>query len=198
MPFCRMYAPRLRDFVLAWDLVFGVDEDNFWWSGFMIRPGGGIDVPNGFQGESLRVWHGQQGACVSDATVGLWVDSVGFGADYSLQLRNSVITNSESIGLLSQGGYILGYNNLISNCGQACGYFALGGNIQMHLRTFANYSTAGGGLRQFPTLYVNDWYEASDGSVQWRPFTQTTESRNCIAYGNNATLNAFSEVIVDL
>jgi len=134
---------------------------------------------------------------LSDATVGLWVDSVGFGADYSLQLRNSVITNAESIGLLSQGGHILGYNNLISNCGQACGYFALGGNIQMHLTTFANYSTAGGGLRQFPTLYVNDWYEASDGSVQWRPFTQTTEFRNCIAYGNNATLNDFSEVIVD-
>lgn len=135
---------------------------------------------------------------LSDATVGVWVDSVGFGADYSLRLRNSIITNAESMGLLSQGGHIMGYNNLISNCGQACGYFALGGSIQLHLTTFANYSTAGGGLRQFPTLYVNDWYEASDGSVQWRPFEQNTEFRNCIAYGNNATLNDFSEVIVDL
>lgn len=135
---------------------------------------------------------------LSDATVGVWVDSIGSGADYSLRLRNSVVTNAESIGLLSQGGHIIGYNNLISNCGQACGYFALGGNIQLHLSTFANYSTGGGGLRQFPTLYVNDWYEASDGSIEWRPFHPNTEFRNCIAYGNNATLNDFSEVIVDV
>ena len=135
---------------------------------------------------------------LSQATVGLWVDSVGEGADYALRLRNSIVTQSESIGLLSQAGHIVGYNNLISNCGQACGYFALGGNIQLHLTTFANYSTNGSGLRQFPTLYLNDWYEAFDGSLQLRPFDANTEFRNCIAYGNNAGLNDFSEVIVDL
>jgi hypothetical protein len=135
---------------------------------------------------------------LSQATVGLWVDSVGAGADYALRLRNSVVTQAESIGILSQGGHILGYNNLISNCGQACGYFALGGNIQLHLTTFANYGITGNGLRQFPTLYLNDWYEAFDGSLQLRPFEAQTEFRNCIAFGNNAGLNDFSEVIVDL
>ena len=134
---------------------------------------------------------------LKDATVGLWVDSIGSGAEYSLSLRNSIISNAESIGLLSQGGHIVGYNNLISNCGQACGYFALGGRIQLHLTTFANYSSGGSGLRQFPTLYLNDWYEAGDGSVQWRPFAADSEFRNCIAYGNNAGLNDFSEFIVD-
>ena len=100
---------------------------------------------------------------LSQATVGIWVDSVATGADYALSLTNSSITLAESIGLLSQGGHILGYNNLFANCGQACGYFALGGDIQMHLSTFANFASSGSGLRQFPTLYVNDWYEAGDG-----------------------------------
>lgn len=135
---------------------------------------------------------------LSQATVGIWVDSVATGAAYALSLTNSSVTLAESIGLLSQGGHIIGYNNLLANCGQACGYFALGGDVQMHLSTFANYASYGSGLRQFPTLYVNDWYEAGDGSLQLRPFTSDSEFRNCIAVGNNAGLNEFSEVIVDL
>ena len=150
------------------------------------------------------IWLDRAVNCVLDhvdlrqATVGVWVDSVGTDADHALRLTNSVLSNMESIGLLSQSGHIEGYNNLISNCGQACGYFALGGNIQLHLSTFANFSTQGSGLRQFPTVYVNDWYEAANGSVQVRPFAATTEFRNCIVAGNNASLNEFSEFIVDL
>ena len=139
-----------------------------------------------------------QHVTLSEATVGVWVDSIGPGAEFALNLENSIITQAESIGLLSQSGHIRGFNNLISNCGQACGYFALGGNVQLHLTTFANYRFGGGTLRQFPTLYLNDWYEAFDGSIQWRPFHEATEFRNCIAYGNNAGLNDFSEVIVDV
>lgn len=133
---------------------------------------------------------------IKEATIGLWVDSIGNGAESALNIRNSIITNAESIGLLSQGGFIRGHNNLVSNCGQACGYFAFGGNVQMHLSTFANYSS-GSGVRQFPSVYINDWYEAFDGSIQWRPFAEGTEFRNCIMTGNNATLNDFSEVVVD-
>lgn len=135
---------------------------------------------------------------LSEATVGLWVDSVAEGSQYALRIRNSIVSNAQSIGLLSQSGHIRGYNNLISNCGQACGYFALGGDIQLHLTTFANYSTGGTGLRQFPTLYLNDWYESAGGNLQLRPFQVGTEFRNCIVYGNNAGLNEFSEVILDL
>ena len=135
---------------------------------------------------------------LSQATVGLWVDSVAPGADYALRLRNSIVTKAESIGILSQSGHIVGYNNLFSDCGQACGYFALGGDVQMHLSTFANYASESGGIRQFPTLYLNDWYEAADGSLQIRPFSGNSEWRNCIAYGNNAGLTDFSEVVVDL
>lgn len=68
----------------------------------------------------------------------------------------------------------------------------------MHLSTFANFGSGSGGIRQFPTLYLNDWYEAADGSLQIRPFSSNSEWRNCIAYGNNAGLTDFSEVVVDL
>ncbi|MDA0729012.1 MAG: hypothetical protein O3B70_00315 [Bacteroidetes bacterium] len=134
---------------------------------------------------------------IHDATVALWVDSVGTSSEVALTLSNSLIRNAESIGILSQSGHIKGFNNLIINCGQACGYFALGGDIQMHLTTFANFSSLGG-IRQFPTVYFNDWYEAFDGSIQWRPFSEGTEFRNCIVWGNNVGLNDFSEFVPDL
>ena len=70
---------------------------------------------------------------LSQATVGLWVDSVAPGADYALRLRNSIVTKAESIGILSQSGHIVGYNNLFSDCGQACGHFALGGDANAPL-----------------------------------------------------------------
>lgn len=134
---------------------------------------------------------------IHDATVALWVDSVGASSDVALTLSNTLIRNAESIGILSQSGHIQGFNNLITNCGQACGYFALGGDIRMHLTTFANFSSLGG-IRQFPTVYINDWYEALDGSIQWRPFSNSTEFRNCIVWGNNVGLNDFSEFVPDL
>ena len=68
----------------------------------------------------------------------------------------------------------------------------------MHLSTFANYGNFGSGLRQFPTLYFSDWYESFDGAIQKRPFAEGTEFRNCIAYGNNAGLDDFSEFFPDL
>ncbi len=135
---------------------------------------------------------------LKESTVGVWVDSVAAGAAYALRITNSQISFAESIGLLSQSGWIRGFNNLFSDCGQACGYFAYGGDIQLHLSTFANYSTLSNKVRQFPTLYLNDWYEDVFGNVQVRPFSNASEFRNCIAWGNNVGLNDFSEVVVDL
>ena len=182
--------------------------------GFQDEPGQwGIEVEltDQFSGNLVNysvfrggIWLDQAKDCefnhveIKDATIGLWVDTIGTGASHSVRIRNSIIRNAESIGLLSQGGHILGYNNLIANCGQACGYFALGGDIQLHLTTFANYRSTGAGLRQFPTLYLNDWYEAYNGTIQVRPFTDQTEFRNCIAYGNNAGINDFNELVVDV
>ena len=118
----------------------------------------------------------------------MWVDSVGTGADYALKMTNTEISNMSAVGLLSQGGYIHGVNNLVADCGEACGAFTLGGEIVMHLSTFANYWSSGT-VRQDRSVYINDWYESTGGAVQDRPFTENTEFRNCIIWGNNAFLD---------
>ena len=106
--------------------------------------------------------------------MGIWVDSLGQGAEYALKLSNTKIYNMSSVGLLSQGGYINGVNNLIADCGEACGAFTLGGKIVMHLSTFANY-WVDGSVRQGSSVYINDWYESSGNVIQHRPFEEGTE-----------------------
>jgi hypothetical protein len=131
-----------------------------------------------------------------NGTIGLWVDSIGSGADRSLKITNTHITNMSAIGLLSQGGHIDGVNNLISDCGEACAAFTLGGKVVMHLSTFANYWTSGT-VRQGPSVYINDWYESS-GGTEHRPFVDGTEFRNCIIWGNNAELEDYDELTTNL
>jgi hypothetical protein len=136
-------------------------------------------------------------AIIKNGTAGIWVDSVATGADYALNITNTEINNMTAIGIVSQGGHIKGVNNLFADCGEACGAFSLGGDIVMHLSTFANYWAAGG-VRQGPSVYVNDWYESAGGVIQYRPFSPTTEFRNCIVWGNNAALEDHDELVANL
>ena len=136
-------------------------------------------------------------AIIKNANVGIWVDSLDQGAEYALKLSNTKIYNMSSVGLLSQGGYINGVNNLIADCGEACGAFTLGGKIVMHLSTFANY-WVDGSVRQGSSVYINDWYESSGGIIQHRPFEEGTEFRNCLIWGNNAEANDFDELVSSL
>jgi len=135
-------------------------------------------------------------AVFKNGTVGIWVDTLFVGSEYSLNITNTIITNMSAVGLLSQGGYIDGVNNLITDCGEACGAFTLGGRINIHLTTFANY-WSNGTVRQGPSVYVNDWYESSIGSIE-RPFVEGTEFRNCIIWGNNANLDDHDELTSNL
>ena len=133
-------------------------------------------------------------AVFKNGNIGLWVDSVGVGADFALEISNSEISNMSAVGLLSQGGYIRGVNNLFIDCGQTCGAFTLGGKIVMHLSTFANY-WSNGSVRQGASVFISDWYESTGGDIQHRPFLADTEFRNCIMWGNNATLEDFDELV---
>ena len=76
-------------------------------------------------------------AVFKNGTIGIWVDSVATGSNYALNITNTEITNMTAVGLLSQGGHIRGVNNLLTDCGEACGAFTIGGKIEMHLSTFA-------------------------------------------------------------
>ncbi len=136
-------------------------------------------------------------AIFKNGTIGLWVDSVATGSEYALNIVNTEVSNMSAVGILSQGGYIKGVNNLFTDCGETCGAFTLGGEIVMHLSTFANYWSSST-LRTGASVYVNDWYESAGGVVQHRPFTASTEFRNCIIWGNNANLEDHDELTSDI
>ena len=182
---------------------------------YQDKPGQwGLDFPLefNFEGETVYytlnrggIWLDRAKDCninhavIKNATSGIWVDSVSTNAqNYSLKLKNTEINNHSSIGLISQGGHVHGVNNLVYDCGEACGAFTLGGEIIMHLSTFANYWSAGTTVRQGPSVYINDWYESAGGVLQERPFNSNTEFRNCIIWGNNAETDDHDELTASL
>lgn len=134
-------------------------------------------------------------AVLKNGTIGLQVDTVGLAGAKSLTLTNTRIYNMSAIGLLAQGAAIDGYNNLIYDCGQSCAAFTVGGTYRLEHCTFANYWSDG--IRGAPAVFVTDWYEAADGSIQERSLAGTRFT-NCVVWGNNASLADFDELICDL
>jgi len=135
-------------------------------------------------------------AILKNGTIGIQADTTGAtGNEYALVLRNTKIQNMSAIGLWAQGSEIAGYNNLIVNCGQACGAFTIGGRYTIDHTTFANYWSEG--TRTAPAFVLTDYYEDIFQNIQLRPLEEAT-FRNCIMWGNNATLNDFSEFVIDL
>lgn len=150
--------------------------------------GGGIWI-SGSPGSTLR--H----AVLRNGTIGLQVDTTGTSVGPALTMENCIIHNMSAVGLLAQGAHIDGTNNLIYDCAQACAAFTIGGRYRFTHTTFANYWSDG--TRGTPTVLINDHYEDVAGNLQVRPLT---ESRflNCIMWGNNAGLDEFDELVVDL
>ena len=134
-------------------------------------------------------------AILKNGTIGLQVDTVGLAGANSLTLTNTRIFNMSATGLLAQGAVIDGYNNLIYDCGLACAAFTVGGRYRMEHCTFANYWAEG--IRSAPAVFITDWYEAADGSIQERSVAGSRFT-NCIVWGNNAELADFDELICDL
>ena len=150
--------------------------------------GGGIWI-SGSPGSNMR--H----AILRNGTIGLQVDTTGTTTGAALTLDNCVIHNMSGVGLLALGAHIDGTNNLIYDCAQACAAFTIGGRYRFTHSTFANYWSDG--TRGTPTVLINDHYEDFEGNLQIRPLTET-RFLNCIMWGNNAVLEEFDELVVDL
>lgn len=134
-------------------------------------------------------------AVLEGGTIGIQVDTVGTATAPALTLSNTRIRNMSATGLFAQGGVIEGWNNLITDCGQVCAAFTLGGQYRFDHCTFANYWADG--VRQAPTVFFNDWYESASGVLIQRSL-EGSEFRNCIVWGNNAELTDFDELIADV
>ena len=149
--------------------------------------GGGIWI-YGSPGSNMR--H----AILRNGTIGIQVDTTGT-SEAALTMENCTVHNMSGIGLLAQGANIDGTNNLFYDCAQACAAFTLGGRYRFTYSTFANYWSDG--TRGTPSILINDHYEDLNGNLQIRPLVET-QFLNCIMWGNNAALEDFDELVVDL
>jgi hypothetical protein len=135
---------------------------------------------------------------MKNGTMGIQVDTTGVAytsGQFSTTIRNTKIVNMSGIGLWTQGGSVQGVNLLVANCGEACGYFSIGGKYKFDNCTFGNYWNFG--TRTGPAFLLNNYYEDVNENVQVRPLINSSFT-NCIMYGNNALLNDFNEFVLDL
>jgi hypothetical protein len=134
-------------------------------------------------------------AIIENGIIGLHVDTVGSATENALTLTNTKIRNMSAIGIFAKRSRISGYNNLITNCGQACGAFTLGGEYNMDYCTFANYWPFHS--RQDPAFVMSNFFTDANNNLQVQQFVNTN-FRNCIMYGTNANQNDFNEFVVAL
>ncbi len=134
-------------------------------------------------------------AIIKNGVVGIQVDSLDITAEHSLTITNTKVFNHSAVGIITQGADVVGSNNLFANCGQTCGLFTIGGEINLDFCTFSNYWSFG--VRQAPTFVLRNYYEDINNVIQVRPFQQANFT-NCVMYGNNADQDEYSEFIVDM
>ncbi len=128
-------------------------------------------------------------ATIKNATVGILMDSNDGSTDPTLTITNTQIYNSSNVGLLARTGHVVGENLVINNSGQVSLNCSLGGIYNFNHCTFANYTTFGTGIRDFPSVLIDNVLEF-DGE----PFSVDLEQANftnCIIFGNQNIELAF-------
>ena len=118
---------------------------------------------------------------IQNGTIGIQIDST-VNENPSLELKNTIINNMSGLGILAQDSHVIGENLLVTNCGQFGLALNFGGKYDFKHCTFANYySTLS---RQTPNIFLNNYYEDINGTIQNRNLEQANFS-NCIIYGDN-------------
>lgn len=79
-------------------------------------------------------------AIIKNGLIGIRVDSASANQNPNLLLKNTVIKNMSSVGLLGFSATITAINNAIVNCGQFTFYGRFGGEYRLYHNTFAAYS----------------------------------------------------------
>lgn len=174
--------------------------------GASLKAIGNIDAPVTFQGDRLepfyrdlpgqwgRIWftatsknHELDYTIIKNGTVGLHIDSIGSYTNPSLSIKNSIIKNMSSTGLLLQGSHVIAENSIIANCGEHSAYINIGGKYEFNHCTFANYYNIA--VRQTPMIYLNNYYIDLDDNIQIRDL----EFAN---FGNSIIHGSLDEEIV--
>lgn len=117
---------------------------------------------------------------ITNGNMGLLVDTVANG-NPTLTISNTKILNMSLAGIYGQGAVIDGDNLLIANCQIAPLALAIGGKYSFSNSTVTNYWPYSS-RRASQTVFMNNWYEAVDGTEQFRAFQ--ADFYNCIIYGS--------------
>ncbi len=107
----------------------------------------------------------------------------------TLTISNSFIGHFTSFGILGRGSHILGWNNVIAECGQSAIALIYGGSYEFYQCTIANrwpYNP----VRQLPSIFLNNYYFYNDtvnGMVRKQHEIRDLEKAyfgNCIIWGS--------------
>lgn len=169
--------------------------------GGSLKIKGTADKPVVLQGDRLEPWYeevpGQwlgiylfplsfdnniKWAIIKNARIGIQCDTVNTAqsSNPTLTLKNTVIKNCSSIGISGRGTDILAYNTVVSNCGEYCGSFALGGKYNFYHCTFGSYSMNNSDK---PAVLLNNWYKDPNKTIITRDLTEANFFSSII-YGN--------------
>jgi hypothetical protein len=110
-------------------------------------------------------------AIIKNARIGVQCDTINSvqSSNPTLTLKNTIIKNCSSIGISGRGTDILAYNTVVSNCGEYCGAFSLGGKYNFYHCTFGSYS---GSNSDKPAVLLNNWYKDANKKIITRDLTE--------------------------
>ncbi|MGM0634852.1 MAG: hypothetical protein ACQESK_02210 [Bacteroidota bacterium] len=128
---------------------------------------------------------------IKNGTVGILMDSNDGSANPTLQIDNTQIYNSATVGLLARTGFIDAENLVIGNAGQAALNLSLGGNYEFRHSTFANYWNFS--FRQFPSVLIENNMPTSEGVLA--ADLEKAKFDNCIIYGSENIELLFNRVV---
>ena len=122
-------------------------------------------------------------AIIRNAWVGIEVDSVPLNNNPGLILRNTIIENMGTAGLVGYTARIIGYNLLVDNCADYLVAGDFGGRYYFYQCTFANYNYTF--QRNTPSLvFANTVYSAPGGPTLMDSLV--VELINCIVWGERS------------
>ncbi len=131
---------------------------------------------------------------ITNALIGVEVDSCVTPGIPTLKMRNSNIENSKIAGLYALGAHVEAENCIFANSSQYTVACWIGGKYSFKHCTMANYSV---GVRQAPEVSLNNYYNYRDNNgnihVSYRDLTEAYFG-NCIIYGYNKSEIGFDFV----
>jgi hypothetical protein len=120
-----------------------------------------------------------QNATIKNGTIGLHVDTVANNFEPTLRLKNTIVSNHSSYGILAYSSRIEASNCQINDNGVHDLYLFAGGDYRFSHCTFANYGSG----HQAPSIRMSNYYEDINENEQLRPM-ERADFENCIIYGS--------------